>query len=185
MSWKKTLVSDAKAASGADQFKHRAKVVVHPEVLRVLNALPRHRPITVTALQGFLLVLGFCSCSCRGRAQPRAGLFVNSSARGGMCRARCPAGKIYGEENSECLMASPVHPSSQRGVWAGRGGPAMAELSGWDSVNKALGKAERESSFVPLLLGTPVLFPALFCCCVTLPSKSPFFQRENLQLKHL
>lgn len=67
MSSEKNLLSEARAASEADQFKHRAKVVAHPEVLGVLNALPRHGAITVTALQRLLLLLGCCSCSLGGQ----------------------------------------------------------------------------------------------------------------------
>lgn len=142
---KKTLVSDARAASGADQFKHRAKVVLHPEVLRVLNALPRHRPITVTALQRLLLLLGFCSCSCRD--QLRAGLVVHSSSRGGCAGPGVLQVKSVGKEGNKTqnawwhllcilppreqqgLMASPVHPSSQRAA-----GPAGAAWAGGMSL---------------------------------------------------
>lgn len=87
---KKKLVSKAKAASEADQFKHWAKVVIHPEVLRVLNALPRHSAITVTALQRSLLVVGFYSCRLDWQESPEGCGVYNSSSREG----RCPGPRV-------------------------------------------------------------------------------------------
>lgn len=78
----KNLVSEAKAASEADQFKHRVKVVGHTEVLiKVLNGLPRHgehhchSTAAIPARVGILFLRP-------GKAEissVRAVMFVNSS----------------------------------------------------------------------------------------------------------
>lgn len=84
-----------------------------------------------------------------------------------------------GKSCPESLLASPLHPSSRTGSRASLEQPGLCKVSlhgragtggasapfqpkpSWAAVDNGLGKAERMSRFVSLLVGAPVLFPAL------------------------